>query len=268
MNLPQTQSLQIRRRLRIIRVTRYMFRHWLAIVVVLLGILNALPFLAPVAMRFGWTAGGDAIYLLYSPLCHQMAQRSFFIFGPKAMYSLDELPLNFNGNNITDLLLLKAFQGNSDLGWKVAWSDRMVAMYGGIWIASIVYGLLRRKSNFNSISIWIALLLTLPITIDGITHMVSDLNGLTAGFRFNNEWLAKLTTHSLPDSFYQGDAFGSFNSWMRLASGVLFGIGIAAFGLPLVNAESRSIVRTLSEKLARYDERIDYSSNDHTPNGA
>ncbi len=65
-------------RLRAVQIPYIIVRHWLVIFVLLFGIFNVLPFLAPIAMRLGWTSGGEAIYAIYSTMCHQMAQRSFF----------------------------------------------------------------------------------------------------------------------------------------------------------------------------------------------
>jgi hypothetical protein len=49
--------------------------------------------------------------------------------------------------------------------------------------------------------------------VDGITHTLSDMaGGIAGGFRYTNVWLADLTGNVLPTWFYQGDAFGSFNS--------------------------------------------------------
>jgi hypothetical protein len=117
------------------------------------------------------------------------------------------------------------------------------------------------------IAVCVLLLFTVPIAIDGITHMVSDVSGLTSGFRYINEWLAKVTAHNLPDSSYRGDVFGSFISWMRLISGVLFGAGMAAFGLPVIDQESHFITRILSEKLAQYVGRTHALKGADKPNG-
>ncbi|MEO5886295.1 MAG: hypothetical protein ABIQ77_01410 [Anaerolineales bacterium] len=43
-----------------------------------------------------------------------------------------------------------------------------------------------------------------------------------------------LTNNSLPASFYAGNALGSFNSWMRLVTGTLTGLGIVWFAIPLI----------------------------------
>ncbi len=78
--------------------------------------------------------------------------------------------------------------------------------------------------------------LFLPITLDGGSHMVSDLYSLGRGFRDRNAWLAALTSHAFPASFYAGDALGSFNSLTRLLTGVLAGFGIAWFAFPYMEA--------------------------------
>ena len=51
-------------------------------------------------------------------------------------------------------------------------------------------------------------------------------------FRDTNDWLRTLTNGIFSDAFYRGDALGSFNSLMRLVTGVLAGWGIALFALP------------------------------------
>ena len=72
------------------------------------------------------------------------------------------------------------------------------------------------------------------MAVDGTTHLISDLFGLHQGFRDTNVWLAVLTQNALPPEFYAGDAWGSFNSIMRMISGILSGIGIVWFGFPYV----------------------------------
>jgi hypothetical protein len=39
-------------------------------------------------------------------------------------------------------LILRQFVGNPEMGWKVAWSDRMVSLYGGIFLFTLFYRLL------------------------------------------------------------------------------------------------------------------------------
>lgn len=206
---------------------------WLTIILVGFLIFNLGAWTAPLLMKAGYTRAGNLVYLLYAPLCHQMAQRSFFLFGDKIMYAPEELPIPLTGTS-KDTLLTRQFKGNETLGWKVAWSDRMVYMYGGMWLALLMVTLLSSKRQIKPISIWWVGIIVLPMAIDGITHFLSDIDGLFAGFRYSNEWLAALTGHIFPASFYQGDALGSFNSWMRLISGLIFGFGVIWFTVPYI----------------------------------
>lgn len=208
---------------------------WLAIAIGLLAIFNGLPFLAPVFMKLGWEGAGRIIYMIYSGLCHQMAQRSFFLFGSGGiqMYNIADLPINLAGLSTGEqIVVLRRFIGNDAFGWKVAWSDRMVYMYVTPLLLAVGYAILRRFKRIKPLPLWVFFLLLLPMTIDGGSHWVSDLDGIGQGFRYTNSWLASLTGNVFPKSFYVGDAFGSFNSWMRLFSGVAFGLGVVGLALP------------------------------------
>lgn len=206
-------------------------RRWWLTFSFLLGLYVGIPFLAPVFKHIGWDGLADGICFLYSFQCHQMAQRSFFLFGEKAMYSLETIQTVWRDTNAP--LILGQFNGNPQLGWKVAWSDRMVSMYTSTLFFGLLWYPFRRK--VKTLPWWGFLLLLLPMGVDGITHVVSDLSGIGLGFRYHNAWLAKLTNFSLSSSFYVGDALGSFNSWMRLISGIFFGLAVVWFGYPLLD---------------------------------
>ncbi|MBZ0306540.1 MAG: DUF2085 domain-containing protein [Anaerolineae bacterium] len=206
--------------------------HWLLVTIIVFGLFNLGAWLAPLFMQLGWNSAGNAVYTIYSPLCHQMAQRSFFLFGEKVMYTADQLPVATTGNMGADTLLMRRFRGNNELGWKIAWSDRMVYMYSGMWLAMIMFAILSRQREIKPLSIWMLGLALLPMAIDGITHMISDFDGLFGGFRYHNAWLETLTENVFPDSFYVGDSLGSFNSLMRLISGLSFGFGTVFFAFP------------------------------------
>lgn len=121
------------------RIVYQLSRHWLPIFTVLLLLFVGLPWLAPVFMQLGWTGPAKAIYLFYSIQCHQMPQRSFFLFGPQQMYSLSAIQSAWQPSN--NPLVLRQFIGNADMGWKVAWSDRMVYMYTALLLAGLRFGL-------------------------------------------------------------------------------------------------------------------------------
>ena len=147
------------------------------------------------------------------------------------MYSLAEIQASWQIT--TDPFTLRQFIGNPEMGWKVAWSDRMVWMYTSILFGGLLYGLVRKYQKPLSFRTFAILLL--PMLIDGGTHMISDLAGIGQGFRDTNIWLQVLTNNVFPITFYQGDALGSFNSWMRLITGVLFGRGLVWFAFPYLN---------------------------------
>ena len=210
---------------------RNLGRYWFVFLNLFLVVYAGLPFLAPVFMHIGWSSLGNAIYFIYSWLCHQLPERSFFLFGPKLTYTLAEVQNAWQ--NTINPIILRQFIGNSEMGWKVAWSDRMVSMFVSLWLFGLLWWLIRRR--VRPLPWWGLILFLLPMAIDGTSHFFSDLAGIGQGFRNYNAWLALLTNHALSPSFYVGDAWGSFNSLMRLVTGVLFGIGIVWFGYPYMD---------------------------------
>jgi uncharacterized membrane protein len=205
-------------------------RHWMLLLSIALGFYAGLPFLAPVFMKWGWEIPARVIYLIYSFLCHQLPQRSFFLYGPRLTYTLTQVQSLWK--NTSDPLVLRQFIGNSEVGWKVAWSDRMVAMFTSLWLFGILWRPLRRW--LKPFPWWGLLLFLLPMFVDGTSHFISDMSGIGQGFRDSNAWLAFLTRNALPTTFIAGDAWGSFNSITRLLTGVLFGLGIVWFGFPFL----------------------------------
>ncbi len=228
------------------KVTRWLAQHWLAVFIVVWGVFISAPFLAPVLMQIGATGVGNGIYFVYQFFCHQLPERSFFLFGPKPMYALSEITAVTHS---VDPSVLRQFVGGPGWGWKVAYSDRMVSMYTGFWIAALVFGAIRRR--VRPLPIWGFILLALPMAIDGGTHFLGDLQAGTnfgSGFRDTNVWLAQLTNYALPPTFYAGDALGSFNSLMRLFTGALFGLALVWFAFPYVDATFFEIREELEMK--------------------
>ncbi len=205
-------------------------RRWWLIFIVIYGLWIGLPWMAPLLMHWGWNTAADTIYFIYSFFCHQLPERSFFLFGQKTMYSLAEVQAAWQ--NTLDPMVLRQFVGNAQMGWKVAWSDRMVSFYSTIWLFALAWWPFRRK--VKALPLWGLALFLLPITLDGVTHMISDMAGIEQGFRESNWWLAVLTHQALPVSFYAGNALGSFNSWMRLVTGPIASLGLDWFVFPAI----------------------------------
>jgi uncharacterized membrane protein len=230
------------------RAVYWLGRHWLLAFLLFWGIFNLLPWLAPVFMKAGWEAAGRSIYLLYTFFCHQLPQRSYFLFGARPMYELNEIQAAWQ--NTTNPLVLRQFVGTPEMGWKVAWSDRMVSLYTGIFFWAVLLAPWRRR--LPRLSLWVLVLLALPLAIDGGTHMISDMvGGIGGGFRYDNAWLASLTNHAFAPGFYAGDSLGSFNSWMRLITGLLFSLGAVWFALPAMEHAFAGTRQTLEGKFER-----------------
>lgn len=221
------------------------------------GIWVFLPYFAPVFMQIGWTGAGKAIYFIYSFFCHQLPERSFFIFGEKTMYSLHEIQSVWQ--NTINPMILRQFVGDESMGWKIAWSDRMISFYTSVWFFVVLWYPIRRK--IKTLTWWGFILLLLPIAIDGGTHMISDFAGIGQGFRDTNQWLIALTNNSYPTGFYAGDTLGSFNSSMRFITGLMAGLGIVWLAFPYI-FQTQSYNQQLDEN--NYAQVIKQSKN-HDP---
>ena len=212
------------------KVASWILRHWLLLINVLMGFYVLTPFSAPILMKSGLINQAYAIYTIYSTQCHQLPERSYFLFGQSLTYPLD-LINTVRGS--TAVLTLRQFIGNDQMGYKVAWSDRMISLYTSVWVGSMLYAFSRRR--LRPLPFVLAGILLMPILLDGGAHFISDLQGFGQGFRDTNVWLRALTGDAFPLTFYAGDGWGSFNSIMRLWTGVLAGLALAWAVLPWID---------------------------------
>jgi uncharacterized membrane protein len=201
-------------------------RHWLRWVLLVIGIYVGLPFVAPTLMHFGLTGPGRALYTVYSPLCHQFAFRSFFLFGEQPAYPREaaHVPglqpyeafttdINAAEGTATDLsqwtvdleLLSRDFVGNQRMGYKVALCERDISIYGTMFIAGLIFAIPYVRRHLRPVPLWLYVLLGLmPIAIDGFSQLL--------GYPPFNLWAARETT-----PFFRvltGAAFGFMNAWL------------------------------------------------------
>jgi hypothetical protein len=94
-------------------------------------------------------------------------------------------------------------------------------------------------------------LLILPMTLDGGSHMLSEITRL--GFRESNAWAVWLTGGLFPSSFYVGTTVGSLNWLLRTVTGTLFGLATIWFVFPYLADGFGGIRRELESKLRRID---------------
>ncbi|MGB9880439.1 MAG: hypothetical protein ACPLRM_06725, partial [Anaerolineae bacterium] len=103
------------------RIVAIVARYWPFLISAALAIEALLPILAPVLMATGHASAARLIYTLYSPSCHQLPERSFFLFGPQTTYTLHELQLLIG----PDVPL--RYIGNPAIGYKIAVCQRDIA---------------------------------------------------------------------------------------------------------------------------------------------
>jgi uncharacterized membrane protein len=222
-------------------------RHWVLYIALAAAVYGGIPFLAPVAMHFGQTGVANVIYSVYSPVCHQFAFRSWFLFGEQPAYprALAGVPgqtfeqvasadPTFNGIDVTTLttpliFAAKAFRGNDQMGWKVAFCERDVAIYLVIGLAGFAYAIIRRmKIKIPYLPFWAYILIAIvPIGLDGFSQ-------LFANPPFNGFGL----------SFYP---IRESTPFLRTLTGALFGLGNAWLVFPYIDdsmVETREIVET------------------------
>ncbi len=168
-------------------------RHWLLLINLAVAVYLFLPVLAPILMHAGYTTPAHIIYSMYSFACHQLPDRSYFLFGDQPMYDVSTLVSN-GMNTGLGLLERRRFIGNEIVGYKLAFCQRDLAIYGSVLLAGLVYGLLRNR--IRPLSLKVYALFLIPIALDGTTQLV--------GLRTSNWWLRLIT----------GALFGAASVWL------------------------------------------------------
>ena len=138
-------------------------RHWLLAANVTLAVFVGLPFLAPVLLALGYDRLANLIYVAYQSVCHQWAFRSYFLLGPAWEYGPSVL------SGIVGPQTMYGFVGSPELGYKVAFCQRDVAIYLAVLLAGLAYGPLRDR--LPSLGLRGYALLILPMALDGFTQL-------------------------------------------------------------------------------------------------
>jgi len=154
-------------------------RHWLAVITVFLFAYSLLPFVAPLLKKAGLDTPAQIIYLPYKFLCHTYGFRSFFLFGDQFSYPRGTAPGQFDNASGIDtatfngLLASRDFQGNAEMGYKVALCERDVAIYLTMALCGVLFALTRRR--ISTLPWWLFIVIGLvPIGIDGFSQLLSQ----------------------------------------------------------------------------------------------
>lgn len=148
-------------------------------VVLFLFIFTLLPIIAPIAAHFGLDFIADPIYWIYQWFCHQRPWRSYHLFD-----------------------------------YQLAMDARMMLMFGSMTIGGLIIYLRKIKPLKPIHAIIFALLLIIPLGLDGTIQAIAEIGS---------------TASKLP--FYESTNF------IRSLTGTIFGIGIAFSLFPFLNGQ-------------------------------
>lgn len=183
-------------------------KHWLAVFNCAVFIYVGLPFAAPVLMEANLPGPANVIYAAYSPLCHQFAFRSWFLFGDRPYYEAGDpiwKSLNIDPFDVLDRFKAKSFNGNAQMGFKVAYCERDTAIYGAIFLAGLVFALIRQTRKIRPVNIILYVLIGIaPIALDGFSQLFSEQPFNFIPLRESTPYLRVLT----------GVLFGAMNVWL------------------------------------------------------
>ena len=141
------------------------------------------------------------------------------------MLTLGEATGLSEDNSDAALIAAREFIGGVAVGYKVALCERDVAIYGSILLFGLLYGATRRRIPPLPWYLWILFGL-LPVAIDGVSQLVSQLPVALLPFRESTPFLRVLT----------GSMFGFFTAW---------------FGLPLLDQAMQDTQEMLEYKYRR-----------------
>ena len=216
------------------RFSRWFSNHYMVFLNLFTGLYVLFAFMAPVFMKIGWEAPAKVIYKAYSPLCHQLAFRSFFLFGAQPYYPRELAGMDgviaygqATGFNEYDLDTARDFLGNDAMGYKVALCERDIAIYSAMLLFGLIYGLTGRKIKPLPWLLWILIGLG-PIGLDGFSQLLSQ----TGWGIFS--WLP--LRESTP--------------FLRALTGACFGLATAWFGYPYIEESVQENRRDMELKYA------------------
>jgi uncharacterized membrane protein len=234
------------------RFSYWLSNHYMMIFNLFVFIYVGLPFLAPTFMAIGWTTPSRMIYRSYGAVCHQLAFRSWFLFGEQVAYPKASAQVagltpyeQATGLNPEDLWEARDFMGNLTLGYKVALCERDVAIYGSILAFGLIFVATGRRIWSLPWYIWI-LAGIFPIGADGFSQILSQppLNDFMP-FRLLD--------------------YRESTPFLRTLTGGLFGFTTAWFGYPLVEESMADTRRYMAEKFSILKKRAENRSEIEEP---
>jgi uncharacterized membrane protein len=200
-----------------------------------------LPILAPVMMKVGLNTPAGLIYRGYSMVCHQLAFRSFFLFGEQVDYpraaagvpgilTFQQATGMSEASTVDALYAARAFEGSPQIGYKIALCERDIAIYGAILLFGLLFGATGKRLPPLPWYFWI-LIGIVPIGLDGFSQLLSQPPLALFPYRESTPFL-------------------------RVLTGFLFGFSTAWFGYPLVEQTMAETRQIMADKWMRLQKRF------------
>jgi uncharacterized membrane protein len=215
-------------------------RHYMLMFNLTVFVYLGLAILAPTLMKIGAPKAATLLYKGYGLVCHQLAYRSFFLFGEQPYYPREAAGLSGvmtfseatgleEGNDAQAIFAARNYVGDEQIGYKIALCQRDIAIYGGILIFGMLFSLSGLRLKSIPWYVWL-LVAIVPIGLDGFSQLLSQP---PLGF--------------LP--------FRESTPFLRVLTGFLFGFATAWFGYPMVEesmADTRKLVEAKWHRLQKY----------------
>lgn len=214
------------------KISLWLSKYYIWLITFFLALYVGLPFLAPVFARNGAMLPAKVIYTIYKPLCHQLAFRSWFLFGeqpfyPRAIAGIDGVLSyeDITGQSEIDTRQARNFIGNDQVGYKVALCERDTAIYASMLLFTLVFIISGRRLKSLPWYIWLIIGL-IPIGLDGTSQLASLGLNLPA-------WIPIRESTPL----------------LRTITGTLFGLTTAWYLFPLIEESMHETKVMLLEKI-------------------
>lgn len=167
--------------------------------------INVLILLPPILLETGFEKLGRSLYFMLGFLCHQRADRSFYLFGESFLPSKSVVWQNVSFDNIFTFNFAERFTCDPVLGCKFGVCARCTGMYIGLLLGLLVSEILLRYR----IPKLIPILMLVPLVLDGTIQTFAYILSPESGF------------------------YESTNP-RRFVTGLLFGLGIGYFAVSAI----------------------------------
>lgn len=192
-------------------------KYYVLIISFLIAIFILVPVLAPILKKTDHETAANLIYKGYRIICHQLAFRSFYLFGEQPFYPRELASVNgfityeqITGSNEIDLNYARDFVGTDFYGFKIGICERCLAIYGSLILFGLLFQFTSKKIKKLPWYLWVIIAL-IPIGLDGFSQIPSLSTGWPA-------WVPIRESTPL----------------IRVLTGALFGIGTGWYMYPLM----------------------------------